>query len=160
MKMFDKRYQQGQRDGQSQQIRRDDTQAGSSIVNEIKQKLEPLKSTGLKNLRADELVDLADKMGKYLKEQGLKTTQIRRFLDGIRKIDVQSNKGKAFNSELVILLRPKLAYAAREQAVKPLMEVLDPAITAGAESYDSFKKLIAFIEGIVAYHRFYGGKDS
>lgn len=149
------RRQQSQRHEQTQQGRQEE-----SPVGKIKQKLQPFKSTGLKNLPADDLITMADEMGKYLVKRDLKTTQIRRFLDGVRKIDVQSDKGRAFNRESVILLRPKLAYAARQPAVKPLMEVLDPAITAGSESYDSFKKLIAFIEGIVAYHRFYDGKDS
>jgi CRISPR-associated protein Csm2 len=39
------------------------------------------------------------------------------------------------------------------------MKVLDPAIDRGAKSYESFKKLLALIEGIVAYHRYYGGGD-
>jgi len=57
-------------------------------------------------------------------------------------------------------LRPKLAYlAGREHKLKPLMEVLDPAIKAGAQSKENFQKLVYLIESIVAYHRFYGGKD-
>jgi CRISPR-associated protein Csm2 len=155
------RYQQRQRYGQNQQGRDERTQT-SSPVEEIKQKLQSFISTGLKNLSADEIVDIAKKMGGYLKEIDLKTTQIRRFLDGIRRIDVQSNKGKNFNSDMVILLKPKLAYAAGrdEKRVRPLMQILEPAITAGAKSYEDFKRLIALVEGIVAYHRFYGGKDS
>ncbi|MDI1471301.1 MAG: type III-A CRISPR-associated protein Csm2 [Thermodesulfovibrio sp.] len=115
----------------------------------------------LSKLSASELVSIAEKVGKHLKDIGLKTTQIRRFLDGVRKIDNQFKTDKnKFNGELVILLKPKLAYAAgREEKVKPLMKVLDPAIDKGAKSYESFKKLIALIEGIVAYHKYYGGGD-
>jgi CRISPR-associated protein Csm2 len=58
-------------------------------------------------------------------------------------------------------MKPKLAYAVgRNQDIKPLMDVLEPAITAGTKSYDDFKKLVALIEGIVAYHRYHDGKDS
>lgn len=133
-----------------------------SPVSEIKKKIESYKSSGLKGLSADDLIEIAQKMGNYLKELDLKTTQVRKFLDGVRRIDVMSEKGKNFNREMVILLRPKLAYAAGRdpQKIGPLMEILDPAITAGSKSYDDFKKLIALIEGIMAYHKYYGGKDS
>jgi CRISPR-associated protein Csm2 len=128
---------------------------------EIRKKLESYIAAGLKNLSADELVNIAKKMGEYLKENGLKTTQIRKFLDSIRKIESQSDKGKKFNPDAVILLKPKLAYAAGRDwnRIKPLMEVLEPAITAGSKGYDDFKKLVALIEGIVAYHKYYGGQD-
>lgn len=138
-------------------------QGGSqeSLVGDIQQKLRSFMAIGLSQLPADELVSIADKMGKHLKDEGLKTTQVRRFLDGVRKIDVQFDKGKKFNKDLVILLKPKLAYAAgRNQEIKPLMQVLEPAITAGSKTYMDFKRLLALIEGVIAYHRFYGGKDS
>ncbi|MGB9716724.1 MAG: type III-A CRISPR-associated protein Csm2 [Thermodesulfovibrionales bacterium] len=133
---------------------------GQSPVPKIKQKLQTFKTTGLKNLPADELVAISDEMGKYLQGIGLKTTQIRRFLDGVRRIEVQSDKGKNFNPELVILLKPKLAYAAgKSEKAKPLMEVLEPAISASGKDYKDFKKLLALIEGIMAYHKYYGGGE-
>ncbi len=135
------------------------SEKGDSLVNELKQKV--MKYSNLEDLPAEDLIEIAEKMGKYLKEKDLKTTQIRKFLDSVRKIDYQFNIGKSFNKEKVILLKPKLAYTAgREAKVKPLMEVLDPAITASSSSYESFKKLIALIEGIIAYHRYFGGRDS
>ncbi len=135
------------------------SQKEQSPVQEIKQKLQAFKSTGLNNLPADELVTISDKMGKYLRQIGLKTSQIRRFLDGVRRIEVQSDKGKNFNPESVILLKPKLAYAAgRTDKAKPLMEVLEPAISASGKDYKDFKKLLALIEGIMAYHKYYGGE--
>ncbi|GAB5045815.1 type III-A CRISPR-associated protein Csm2 [Thermodesulfovibrio sp. TK110] len=116
--------------------------------------------TRLEDLPATELVAVADKLGKYLKDIQLKTTQIRRFLDGVRKLDNQFARGKNFDRDMVILLKPRLAYAAgRQNRVKPLMDVLAPAIDRGAASYRSFKKLVALIESIVAYHKFYGGGD-
>ena len=84
----------------------------------------------------------------------IKTTQIRKFLDAVRRIQAK------FDSDQVILLRPKLAYlVGREKKLKPLMAVLDPAIMSAYKDRDSFQKLVYFIESIVAYHRFYGGKD-
>ncbi|MCX7965289.1 MAG: type III-A CRISPR-associated protein Csm2 [Syntrophorhabdaceae bacterium] len=130
-------------------------------VTSIKQKLEAFKTKGLSEISADELVLIAQEMGNHLKNIGLKTTQIRRFLDGVRKLDVHFNKGKDFNPDNIILLKPKLAYAAgrNPNEVKPLMDVLEPAITAGSKSYKDFKKLLYLIESIVAYHKFFGGSD-
>jgi CRISPR-associated protein Csm2 len=128
---------------------------------EIRQEIEKFIDKGLKNLPAENLIKWAEEMGKFLVDKGLKTTQIRKFLDSVRKLDTSFKKGQEFNSESVILLKPKLAYAAgRQSSVKPLMNVLEPAITAAQESYESFKKLLIFIESIVAYHKFHEGKDS
>lgn len=148
--MPDHRGHQGQRGQQSH---------GEQILQEINNSINKIKSSDeLSKLSADELVSIAEKVGKHLRDIGLKTTQIRRFLDGVRKIDNQFKADKSkFKGELVILLKPKLAYAAREDKVKPLMKVLDPAIDRGAKSYESFKKLIALIEGILAYYKYYGG---
>lgn len=146
----------------SRQENRDEGRQNESPVQSIKREIEQYVTKGLKELPADKLIAIADKMGKHLKDLDLKTTQIRRFLDGVRRIDVQSDKGKNFSPDLVILLKPKLAYAAGRdmKRIKPLMDVLEPAITAGAKTYEDFKRLIALVEGIIAYHRFHGGRDS
>lgn len=133
-------------------------QQQSSLVMELKEKIRQYQR--LKDLPAEELVYIADCLGKYLKENNLKTSQVRRFLDGVRRIDIQFDRGRSFNKDSIILLKPKLAYAAgRQSSVKPLMEVLEPAISASTDSYESFKKLLALIESIMAYHKFYGGGD-
>jgi len=130
------------------------------VIKKAKQKIEGIKSSGLSTLPADDLIDIANKVGEHFAKT-LKTTQIRRFLDSIRRLDVQFNKGKDFKKDMVILIKPKLAYAVgRNRDIKPLMEVLEPAITAGAKEYEDFKMLVSLIEGIVAYHRYHGGKDS
>jgi CRISPR-associated protein Csm2 len=108
--------------------------------------------------------------GRYLDHRNresrmnLKMNQIRRFLDAVRRIeaDWKAKKGTGFDElkDAVILLRPKLAYAAgRQEQVIPLVNVLDPAIESGAKSEENFMKLLRFIEAIVAYHRFAGGNN-
>jgi len=121
--------------------------------------------TDLSQVDAATLIEIAEKVGKYLaREMNLKMNQIRRFLDAVRRIeaDWKSSKGKEFQevSDAVVLLRPKLAYAAgREKKVIPLLNVLDPAIKSGARSEKEFMNLLRLIEGIVAYHRFAGGNN-
>lgn len=107
------------------------------------------------------LIDSADKIGRALKNENLKTNQIRRFLDGVRKIEANI-KRRNFEEvkDQILLLIPKLAYAAgRHNEVKPLMRVLVPAIKKGAENQKNFENLLRFVESIIAYHKFYGGKD-
>lgn len=136
--------------------RQQNQQQNKEIAEMAKEKIN--KCNHLKDMPAEDIVDIADKMGGLL-SRSLKINQIRKFFDGIRRIDNQFERGRSFNRDKVILLKPKLAYAAgRQQNVRDLMEVLNPAIDK-VNSYECFKKLVALIEGIVAYHKYYGGRD-
>ncbi len=58
----------------------------------------------------------------------------------------------------IVLLKPKLAYAAaRQRSAKPLEEVISIAIDK-VESTKDFERLVQFIESIIAYHKAEGGK--
>lgn len=58
----------------------------------------------------------------------------------------------------VVLLKPKLAYAAaRQRSAKPLEEVMRVAIDK-VESTKDFERLVQLIESIIAYHKAEGGK--
>ncbi len=127
----------------------------------------------------EKIVAIGIFIGGILKIYGASTTQIRKFLDSLRKIEAdlnkistkQDNKGitdeqkqkelDKFIREQSILLKPKLAYAVGRHSdeLSPLMEVLNPALTQ-IKDRESFKKFIHLIETIVAYHRFYGGRDN
>ena len=55
-----------------------------------------------------------------------------------------------------------LAYAAARQRrqVQPLADVLSLAIDRirpGEAGREDFEKFLRFVEGVIAYHRFYGG---
>lgn len=122
----------------------------------------------LGGLETDILVDMANDMGKDL-AQTLKINQIRRFLDALRKIEQEfyrvsvsaDQRQREKIKHNLSMLRPKLAYAvSREKKVKPLMTVLEPAIRqAAANPEQNFEKLLHFMEAIIAYHKYYGGKD-
>jgi len=131
---------------------------GPSVADEVAGKLEKLNS--MRELPAEDLVEYADKVGSFLaRDARLKTSQIRKFLDAVNQI-----KSRSFTEEFdfereVIFLRPKLAWAAgRQDQVKPLMRVLDPCMRRVKDGED-FTNFARFVEAIVAYHRFYGGKD-
>jgi CRISPR-associated protein Csm2 len=114
------------------------------------------------------LVEDTEKLGKALADNGLKTNQIRKFLDAVNQLRVQVRGSITLfdqaKSELD-LLRPKLAYAAARQRrkndpgpVEPLRKVLEAAIKQVYEKQD-FERLVQLIESIVAYHKAAGGTD-
>lgn len=130
---------------------RGDNSVVDGIVASIK------KLNHLVDLTVDDLVKHAESLGKYLSQNNLKTNQIRKFLDAVKK--VESDGGKGFSRDEVKLLKPKLAYAAgRQSEVKPLMQVLDPCIDR-VDTKEDFKRFARLVESIVAYHKFYGGRD-
>jgi len=115
----------------------------------------------LTSLEASKIVEIAEVVGKALSPQGvgLKMNQLRRFLDEARQIEAEVKRG-TFPADRIILLLPKLAYAAgREPKIKELMNMLEPAIKSASMSKENFQKFLRLIEGIIAYHRFYGGSD-
>jgi CRISPR-associated protein Csm2 len=105
------------------------------------------------------LVTHAETFGRELREQRLETNQIRKFLDAINRL-----KSKLIGSQFseieseIVLLKPKLAYAAaRQNVVKPLNKVMSAAIDK-VKSKADFERLVNLVESIIAYHKEAGGK--
>ncbi|MEJ5299528.1 MAG: type III-A CRISPR-associated protein Csm2 [Thermodesulforhabdaceae bacterium] len=126
----------------------------SGFINEVKD---------LSKLKIERLVEIAEEVGRRIKEN-VSVNQIRRFLDGARKIESSIRRGEDKEWEKIkaeiVLLRPKLAYAAgRHNQVKPLAKLLDAAVKSAANSKENFFIFLRFVESIFAYHKFYGGKD-
>ncbi|MEN8444330.1 MAG: type III-A CRISPR-associated protein Csm2 [Cyanobacteria bacterium J06555_13] len=136
----------------------------TSIIKTIKS-LEP----GLQAYNIRELVIDTSKFGPYLRNQRLETNQVRKFLDAINRVKASSiedvdgssqQKSKSFSDieDDIVLLKPKLAYAAaRQAAAKPLSDVISAAIDK-VHSLEDFKRLVQFIESTIAYHKAAGGK--
>ncbi len=87
-------------------------------------------------------------------------TQVYKFLSSIRRIEMAVERAASENErEMVIatnipMLRPRLAYAAsRKKELYVVYEVLNEAIPKVKKVAD-FKRLLQFIEAIVAYQRF------
>lgn len=130
-----------------------------NIVNQIIEKIKSLKNE-LKAYPIRELVEHAEAFGPYLRKQRLETNQIRKFLDAVNRLKAElAETGDFAKIETeVVLLKPKLAYAAaRQRAAKPLSEVMSVAIDA-VHSKEDFERLVQLIESIIAYHKAEGGK--
>lgn len=116
--------------------------------------------TNLKDYPIRKLVNHAEKFGSFLKSERLETNQVRKFLDAINQLKTELAKDNDFTKieTGVVLLKPKLAYAAaRQKAAKPLSQVMSKAIDKVKTTQD-FERLVQFIESIIAYHKAAGGK--
>jgi CRISPR-associated protein Csm2 len=144
----------------SSQGKQDDTDIVSSMVSKISNFKE-----GLSKYEIRHLIEDTQKLGKKLVDDKLKTTQVRKFLDAIKRLkaEMKTESGENIFSSTVRdktqFLRVQLAYAAgRHKEVQPLKRVLEAAIEKVYEKPD-FEKLVQLIESIIAYHKAEGGKD-
>lgn len=123
-----------------------------NIVEEVKRDIPDILSGN-----PEKLVKNAEKFGKYLGENGLTTSQIRKIFSDVKKLGNYEDSKKD-----LLLLRPKLAYVAgrhgrRNAAIKQLRELLDYCIPniRDNKTLENFKD---FFEAILAYHKYYGGE--
>jgi len=135
------------------------------IIQAIHQLNQQKKNGTLKDYPIRDLVKHAEIFGPYLKNKRLETNQIRKFLDAINRLkaklaQTEENQNQLF-SEIepeIVLLKPKLAYAAaRQEAAKPLSDVMSAAIDQ-VHSLEDFERLVQLIESVIAYHKAEGGK--
>lgn len=157
------------------------TSPTDDVGKDIKSHIDNLKS--LSDYSVREMVQHAEKFGLALRQQRLETNQIRKFLDAINQIKAKAvderakalankDENKLIAEDLqkieteifskieteIVLLKPKLAYAAtRQNAVEPLQRVMSAAIDK-THNADDFKRLVQLIESIIAYHKAAGGK--
>jgi CRISPR-associated protein Csm2 len=115
---------------------------------------------------ADVLVKRADELGQRLVNERLRMAQARDIFDELRQIESIWLREPERALRRLHLLRPKLAYRrARVRELGTLADVLDKALAEvvsapnAAEKHDRFRRLMEFMEAIVAYHKFYGGGD-
>lgn len=102
----------------------------------------------------------------------LKTSQIRKFLTAVNAITNKVNIYKAKHLDMITLpdelagevqfLKVKAAYqAGRDRAVKDFMikSQMKDEIQRIGTSIAKYEEFARYIEALVAYHKFYGGKD-
>lgn len=127
------------------------------------------KLSGVEKLRdwnAEDLIACADAMGSRL--QAVPVAQVRKFLGAVTRIaaGLQAQDDTGSLRDRVLLLKPRLAYvAARADAdargelrVRALFEDVSELADRVYEAED-FRRLHEYVQGVVAYHRFHGGRE-
>lgn len=122
-----------------------------------------------------EIVEWCKSFGEFLSpacltdsKKPLTTSQLRRFFGEVKRIKMQ----KVIQGDDVAMLNPQLAYAVgrdkdnfgkNKTRIAEFQQQLSKAISAIrfdehlAQDYDHF---IQIFEAIVAYHKYYGGKEN
>ena len=119
-------------------------------------------------------IEIGEQIGKKLQEDGIKTSQIRKFLSAVNSVANKiQNEKEELSDDLaneIQYLRIKLAYQAGREDVKKkpdpnnfglhyLQKALDSALKNIGKSKSKYEEFNRLVETIVAYHKFYGGKD-
>lgn len=102
------------------------------------------------------LVELAERVGKQVKNDGLTTNQIRNIYGLVKKMEM-----KGFSAHELMMLKPKMAYAAARasgRGAQILSKVLSDAIDAVGSDASKFPRFVDLFEAILAYHKAAGGK--
>lgn len=121
--------------------------------------------TNIARMSPEEIVREAENVARQLATQDrVKTGQIRNFYSGITRLRTEFAKGKYSEKvhKQLVLLKPKLAYAAgRQIAVKttfyPKMTAAVDGVLASGNKDLALDNFFLFVESVVAYHKFYGG---
>ncbi len=113
----------------------------------------------LSQIDLDELIDFAyhfvtDKDSGMIK---VKTHQIRRFFDAIKKIKLSVDKEEKFENKekaKLLMLRPQIFNAAKKQGwiLKDLAEITGNWIKK-VNNADDFYQFVNFFESLVAFHQ-------
>jgi len=124
-------------------------------------------------LDAKKLVVCSYALGKILASRviGLKSAQLRRFYESllnvraiVTAIRTKPNASELFDTKVmpeILMLKPQLANAKARQKreVTPFFNVINPLIDL-VKSIEDYDRLCKFVESIVAYHKYCGGRDN
>lgn len=129
------------------------------------------------DLRPQDIDNISEIFGERFANNSIKTNQIRNMYSGVNALRTKlkaSNKsnGNDLDEDLMmefVLLKPQMAYSAGRQKRNDRQiydefynDIIKQSINLTQNSKNQVKSLenfISIIESIVAYHKFYGGKD-
>ena len=110
------------------------------------------------------LCDKTSPNDKFPGYNGITTAQLRNIFSEVKRIELRMEENADWETD-VLMLRPKIAYntartmqRTRGSRMKELREVLELAL-ADVSDKKHFGNFSKFFEGIIAYHKVFGGKD-
>jgi len=142
------------------------TRALGSLYNEVKGKAKEFPKWSNKDIITNAAIVAA-----YAVAKDLRTTQIRKIIEMAKDLHTSirmHNPGEGdirsrISSEALRMNMLMAYYAGKNRSVLPLQEVLEPILGWLSEEEnatpENFEKVYTFFEAIVAYHRYFGGKD-
>ena len=104
-------------------------------------------------------VDFAERVGRYLADNRLTTSQIRNIFGELKRIQM---KGYDSEKTAFLLLKPKMAYAAKRNSNEGINVFKDVFNKGHNEVSDenTFTNFTSLIEAVLAYHKAFGGKEN
>jgi len=115
----------------------------------------------------DTAIEFCDKFGKKIVEGKLTTSQIRIIFGELRRIEMRIKDKKILpqnEKTTLLMLRPKLAYAVKRhnnEGIKEFNAFFKIAYDTIVKNnnFTTFNNLMLLFEGILAFHKYYGGKE-
>ncbi|MDY4148541.1 MAG: type III-A CRISPR-associated protein Csm2 [Paludibacteraceae bacterium] len=118
------------------------------------------------------LAEWCESFAKYLApadrtdRQALTTSQLRKFFAEVRLIE--NNLEKKDCTSDILMLKPYLAYAVGREKKPTKLRDFQKEISTAIDGIrkdtihiaSDYRNFISIYEAIVAYHKFYGGKDN
>ncbi len=116
------------------------------------------------------LCDKASTQDRFPGYNGVTTSQLRNIFSEVKRIELKMGDDDDNNVAVdwkadALMLRPKIAYntartigRTKGSRMRELRDVLEMALKIVSEKND-FRNFSKFFEGIIAYHKVYGGKD-
>lgn len=126
----------------------------------VKEMKERFKNQPLSLWSADDIIFFGDKLGKYLYENRVSTSQVRRFIDELQRIKSEKN----LNLDRAKFLKVKLVYAVgrAERNAKNGLSEFEECFSYCLENMNTendIDPLVRFVETVIAYHKYYGGSN-
>ena len=115
---------------------------------------------------AEQINNKSEQLAQELANSRITTHQVRNIYSAVQRVRALADQPDAKPAEInrrLIFLKPKLAYAAgRQGRMRGLQSEIVQAIDGVVRSEDhrrACENFFFFMESIVAYHKFYGGRD-
>ena len=118
---------------------------------------EEIKEEWITSGISDEAIKFANDFGKYLKEEGMSTSQIRNIFGELRRIQMVGYEKEKVSFKL---LKPKIAYIVgreKKNVLRDFKSVFDK-LHGSVRDRKTFENFVSLFEAILAYHKYYGGK--